>query len=207
VDTYQRLRHKIRRDRVFLLASAIVLVWTATRLSTSLRQVLEIVFEVPKELQPGWLEGKLHDVRIVLLGGTLLAITVASTSVLHWAGGRALSASGMADGLPRVVATWLAVPVGLLVSVAMFYVVYRFVPGSRVAPLDAAIAAVFAGVLFELAKQAFVLWIPHSRQLDLYGSVAGLVAAALWIYYSSVVFVAGAEIASIRRGARESSSP
>jgi len=206
VDTYQRLRHKIRRDRVFLLASAIVLVWTATRLSTSLRQVLEIVFEVPKELQPGWLEGKLHDVRIVLLGGTLLAITVASTSVLHWAGGRALSASGMADGLPRVVATWLAVPVGLLVSVAMFYVVYRFVPGSRVAPLDAAIAAVFAGVLFELAKQAFVLWIPHSRQLDLYGSVAGLVAAALWIH-SSAVFVAGAEIASARRGARESSSP
>lgn len=184
---------------------AIALIWTSTRLSTSLRQVLEIVFEIPEADRPAWLRGKLHDARLVVLGGTLFALTAVSTSALHWAGGRVGAILGIAHAMPRAAVTGLAVGVGLVVSIAMFYTVYRFVPGRRVAPLDAGVAAVFAGLLFELAKQAFVVWLPHSRQLDLYGPLAGMVLAALWIYYSSLVFVVGAEIAAVRRGVRRAS--
>ncbi|MDX1622584.1 MAG: YihY/virulence factor BrkB family protein [Gemmatimonadota bacterium] len=182
---------------------AIALVWTSTRLSTSLRQVLEIVFEVPEEKRPGWFGGKLHDARLVLLGGTLFALTAVSSSALHWVGGRAATVIGIDPGLPDGLAAALAVVLGLLVSIAMFYVLYRYVPNRRVAPYDAALAAVFAGVLFEIAKQAFVLWIPYSRQLELYGALADVVAAALWTYYSALVFVVGAEIARTRRDTRK----
>lgn len=269
METYERLRQKLRTDRVFLLASAvafnglltavpvllltawalgavaagsssarldalelllgltplspaearevlgdivaertwigvigaITLVWTSTRLSTSLRQVLEVVFEIPEDARPGWLRGKLHDARLLVLGGTLFLLTAVSSSALHWAGGWISDTVGLVDP-PGAVWAALAIAIGLVISIGMFFAVYRFVPGRRVKSYDAAVAAVFAGVLFEMAKHAFIIWLPYSRHLDLYGPLADLVAAALWAYYSALVFVTGAEISSARRSAR-----
>lgn len=183
----------------------LALLWTGTRLFTSLREVLEIVFEVPPERRLGTLQGKLHDARMVLLVGALFLLTVGLTSVLYGIQERGIQAFGLSAyevGWLTATLGWL---VALVLTVAMFYFAYRYVPDRAIPRFDAALAALFAGVLFELAKHAFVLYLSSAfgRLTFLYDSLAHVVALALWIYYSSLVFVVGAELASAHRRSRE----
>ncbi len=63
---------------------------------------------------------------------------------------------------------------------------------------DAAVAALFSSLLFELAKQVFVAYLAEfGRFLELYGSFTNLVVVAFWVYYSSIVFILGGELARI----------
>lgn len=181
----------------------VALAWTSTRLFTSLRDVLEIVFEIPFEGRLGLVEGKIHDIKMVLVVGVLFLLTVSVTSLFGWAGERGARALGLPSfGLGWVVDV-TAVLLGGMVTFAMFYFLYRHVPDRRIGRFDAVMGGLFSAVLFELAKQAFAIYLLRfGRSIELYGSLGGLVAGVLWIYYSSVVFLVGAEIASARRWAR-----
>lgn len=192
--------HSLRDDRGWIGVIGVVgLVWTSTRFVTSLRQVLDIVFAIPETSRLSWVAGKLHDLGTVVLGGLLLMTTMAVTVVVHrtpvpgWAA--AFPSLGPLADAARVASYVL----GFAVTIVMFYLLYRYVPNRKVVPRDAWLAAVFAGLLFEIAKIAVVLNVLRAPA-TLYGSFANLVAIALAMYLSSLIIVFGAELASARRG-------
>lgn len=199
--TARELLDSLVDDRGWLgVAGGLGLVWGATRLFGTLRGVLEVVFEIPEARRLNWVRGKLHDARMVGVAGSLLLVTIAFGSVAGAARERAL---GLLPFDSTGIGIALGVAASLLVSGAMFYFLYRHVPGRRIEPLDAGVAAVFATVLFEGAKNAFVFGVVvRPERLAVYGSFASLVAMALWIWLSGLAFVLGAEVASARRWAR-----
>ena len=78
-----------------------------------------------------------------------------------------------------------------------FALVYRFVPHAPVRWRDVIPAAVLAGLLFELAKLGFVLYLTRFANFDrVYGSISTLVVLLLWVYIACFVLVVGAEVAS-----------
>jgi membrane protein len=78
-------------------------------------------------------------------------------------------------------------------STAMFYMGYRYVPRRRPRPLSALVGGVLAGLLWEVAKQLFRLYIRKVGIYDqIYGPLGVLVAFVMFVYYSAVVFVFGA---------------
>jgi membrane protein len=57
-------------------------------------------------------------------------------------------------------------------------------------------AALFAGLLWELAKQLFGWYVVHLAEYSIfYGSLSTLVIFVLWVYYSSTILVVGGEFA------------
>lgn len=81
----------------------------------------------------------------------------------------------------------------LTVSAVMFYLAYRYVPLRRPRVGAALSGAVLASLLWEVAKQAFRVYI---QKAGLYGQIYGplgiLVALVMFVYYSAIVFVFGA---------------
>jgi membrane protein len=174
------------------------LIWASTRLFGSLRTVLEIIFEIPPEERLGIVEGKIHDIRMVVVVGSLFLLTISLTTALNW-----LKNYGVGFlGLDAYNISWFwslaSLLVAYLITYMMFFFVYRYVPDRWIPRQDAAVAAFFSSVLFELAKQAFVAYLAEfGRFMELYGSFTNLVVIAFWVYYSSIVFILGGELGRI----------
>ncbi|MDX1660502.1 MAG: YihY/virulence factor BrkB family protein [Gemmatimonadota bacterium] len=195
----ESLLFSLVEDRGKLLGIGLVwLVWAASRLFGSLRTVLEVVFEIPPEDRLGIVEGKIHDLKLVVVVGTLFVLSISLTTGLRWVKNYGVSFLGIDPFDVSWVTAVTSVLVAFTITVAMFYFVYRYAPDRWIPRTDALIAAVFSGVLFELAKQGFVAYLAEfGRFMKLYGSFTNIVVVAFWVYYSSVVFMLGGEIARI----------
>jgi membrane protein len=183
---------------LFGLIGSVGLIWAATRLFGSLRTVLEVVFEIPPEDRLGIVEGKIHDVRMVIIVGTLFVATISLTTGLQWVEDYGIPFLGLeAYDLSRVTA-FGSMLMAFSITYLMFYFVYRYVPDRWIPRTDAAIAALFSSLLFELAKQVFIAYLSNfGRLMQFYGSFTNLVVVAFWVYYSSIVFMLGGELARI----------
>ena len=198
-DQAESLLSSLIEDRgLFGLIGSVGRIWAATRLFGSLRTVLEVVFEIPPEDRLGIVEGKIHDVRMVIIVGTLFVATISLTTGLQWVKDYGIPFLGLeAYDLSKVTALG-SMLMAFTITYLMFYFVYRYVPDRWIPRTDAAIAALFSSLLFELAKQVFVAYLSNfGRLVQFYGSFTNLVVVAFWIYYSSIVFMLGGELARI----------
>lgn len=208
-DQAESLLLSLVQDRGLLgLIGSVGLIWAATRLFGSLRTVLEVVFEIPPEDRLGIVEGKIHDVRMVIIVGTLFVATISLTTGLRWLEDYGIPFLGLeAYDLSRVTALG-SMLMAFSITYLMFYFVYRYVPDRWIPRTDAAVAALFSSLLFELAKLVFIAYLSNlGRLLQFYGSFTNLVVVAFWVYYSSIVFMLGGELARIvqvhrRKGVR-----
>ena len=84
-----------------------------------------------------------------------------------------------------------------LITVALFVLVYRFMPRTEVWLRDTLPGAFLAGLLWELAKYGFA-WSLHFFHYDqIYGSVGAVVAVLTWSYVSSLILLFGAQLTAV----------
>jgi membrane protein len=77
----------------------------------------------------------------------------------------------------------------------LIMLLYVLVPRTRVSVLPALKGAFFAAVLLELAKHAFTWYVSSVVHFGkIYGSLTAFVMFLLWMFYSSSIFLIGAEI-------------
>lgn len=195
----ESLLYSLVEDRGILgIIGLVGVIWASTRLFGSLRTVLEIIFEIPPEDRLGIVQGKFHDVKMVLLVGTLFLLTLSLTTALRWVRNYGIGFFGLDAYNISWFTTIASALLAFAITYLMFYIIYRYAPDRWIPRTDAALAALFSGALFELAKQLFVAYLSEfSRFLELYGSFTNLVVVSFWVYYSSLVFLLGGELARI----------
>jgi len=77
----------------------------------------------------------------------------------------------------------------------MFFCLYKFIPARRLQTKTALYAALGASILWEIAKHGFRHYLFKVADLSqVYGSFGLLFALVLWVYYSCIVFILGAEM-------------
>jgi membrane protein len=174
----------------------VLFLWTSTRLIATLRTSLREIFDLPEER--GIVEGKVFDVQMVLVAGTLFLANTGITLVLD-------AAQNL--GIRLVGTRWIDVQTVQLVwgrllafvfIFLMFLLIYRYLPRRRTPWRMAMVAAVFTALAFELLKGLFAVYILHATSWQrVYGALVTPVIIVLWIYYSAVVFILGGEVAHV----------
>ena len=88
----------------------------------------------------------------------------------------------------------------LVLTYLLFFLIYRFVPKSRVPSAVALRAALWGGTAWELVKYVFVAMLARRNLQLYYGQLAFAVSLVLWAYVSSLVLFFGALMAPRRSG-------
>ncbi len=84
-----------------------------------------------------------------------------------------------------------------LLTVAMFLLIYKFLPYTWVTWRVASIGAIIAAILFEASKNIFAWFLQNIGNFNaVYGSVGAVAVLLTWIYVSSMIALAGAEFSS-----------
>jgi membrane protein len=88
----------------------------------------------------------------------------------------------------------------------VFSVLYITVPVKKIKKRAIWVSAFWAALLWEAAKQLFGFYLYNFSSFGkIYGTYALVVVVAFWIYFSSVVFIVGAEIGKLFQERLESS--
>lgn len=85
----------------------------------------------------------------------------------------------------------------LLITMALFALIYRVMPNARVSVIEVLPGAIVAGILWEVAKYGFAWMIPYFHYDLLYGSIGAGVALLTWSYLSSLVMLFGAQLTAV----------
>lgn len=83
----------------------------------------------------------------------------------------------------------------LLLLTTMFTVLLRVLPDVTVSFKAALIGAACGSGLFVLGKSLFSMYLTNMGTTDVFGAAGSLAVILMWLYYSSAVFLFGAEIA------------
>jgi membrane protein len=81
--------------------------------------------------------------------------------------------------------------------------VLRYVPDAVVRWRDALVGGAFTGVLFTVGKLLIGYYLGRRDLNSVYGAAGSLAIALLWVYYSSIILLLGAEFTemwSCRKG-------
>jgi len=175
------------------------LVWIATTAFTTLEGGVNAAFgTVPARKY--WLS-KLKAFAGAFAVSALLVASVVANHLGAW-----FERSRQSLGLPPVLGlgvrlvSYLAM---LLVAFGTFALFYKMLPRGKVSWAAAARGAALALVLFEVSRRAFGWVIVRSPGFGLMtGTIAGIVAALLWIYTVVVLCLFGAEVAAVLNGNR-----
>ena len=84
-----------------------------------------------------------------------------------------------------------------LITVALFVLIYRFMPRTAVTLRDTLPGAFLAGLLWELAKYIFAGSLGYFHYDQIYGSVGAVVAVLTWSYVSSLILLFGAQLTAV----------
>lgn len=184
---------------------------SAMSLFITLRIAVSNAFEQDWHHERSLLRGYLFDVRMVLQVGFLFLLTVGLSVFLPSPGTISdvlLSEVGQNGRWLRSLWEWLIgttrVLLPVAITTAMFFQLYYLVPKPHPRKRSALAGSLAAAVLWEGTKQAFTYYATYVGRFERYntaefGHTFGIIVAfVFWVYFSGVLVMIGAVIASLR---------
>lgn len=172
---------------------------------SSMRTVLNAVYG--RERIQRKARGFVRDVLmllLVLIVVLLMTTVMPAVEALKDLAGRAALGEVLEVGWLRTITSSLLTLVLMWVG---FFALYYFVSGINLSGKVTAVSALWATVLWELARQAFGYYLGNFAWWgQVYGTFFLLVVVAFWVYYSSLVFILGAEIGALYEARLEHSA-
>jgi len=152
------------------------------------------VFEIEKGR--GIVHGKLYDLQVIVIGGTLLLANLGITATAL-----AVRDAGIgAVGLEGEAVLWVQTGVAQALAFASIWLLllglYRYLPDEAVQWRTAAVAATFTAIAHELLKGGFGWYVSSVADYRTpYGNLISLAVLFFWIHYTSISFILGGEVA------------
>jgi membrane protein len=172
----------------------------ATALFSSLQDALNAIWHV-EATKGGWkqmLRDRLASFGMIIVIGFLLLLTFAANAVIAFVGTHFLSqvpVVGSPAGLSIV-----GQIVTFLIATVVFALIYKILPDVKIAWRDVWIGAAVTALLFVLGEALIAWYLAVAGVASAYGAAGSLLVGLLWIYYSSIILLVGAEFTKVSAG-------
>lgn len=176
--------------------SLLIMLWAGTTAIANLTTAINVAWNV-KETR-GFFRTRLLSAGVLLILGLLLGISLTITFAISWIRNLNTNFFGTKPGDVPFIWGFLAYIIPVIMSIMMFTLFYRVMPNVKVKLSVALVGGVFAGLLWEAAKLAFNYYVSvFADYSKIYGSLGGVILLLIWINYSAIVTILGAEVAYV----------
>lgn len=175
-----------------LLASALGLgglLLGATGAFLSVQAALNAVWEVKPDPERGgirrFIMKRLLSFGMLLGMAFLLAVSLALTA--------SVASLGKALGGAGIVMQVVNIALSIAILTVLFAAMFKFLPDAVIPWRSVWVGGVATAVLFEVGKFAIGLYLGRSHPGNAFGAASALAVILVWIYYSGVLLLLGAE--------------
>lgn len=185
------LQEQTEAGGIGALVSLVFLVITASAVFAELQAALNAIWKAePRGLSLSYLlRARLLSIGLVAATGFLLLVSLLASAALAalgtWAG------STLPQAAPLLRAANFGV--SFLLTALLFAAIYKVLPDRRLRWRDVAVGALCTALLFTLGKSLIGWYIGGSGIAARYGAGGALIVVLLWVFYSTQVFLLGAE--------------
>lgn len=171
------------------------LLFGATGVIVGLQSAINEAWKVQPDPNKGGVKNfvvkRLLSIGLIVGGAFLLLVSLLATAAIAAIGEQMrpylpgdLSARGVevANTLLSLLVVWL-----------VFAAIFRYLPDAQVRWSDVAIGALITALLFVAGKTAMGLYLGSRDMSNTYGAAGSLVLLMLWVYYSAMILLFGAE--------------
>lgn len=175
------------------LVSVAAVLFGATTAFAQLQDALNKVWSVKpdprrNEIQ-NFLAKRVFSFGVVMAVAFLLLVSLALSAVLAAFG--ALVTGGL--GAPAVLLQWANELFSFVVIASLFAVMFKLLPDARIAWSDVWAGALATALLFVLGKNVIGFYLGRTDPGNAYGAAGSLAVVLIWVYYSSMILLFGAE--------------
>jgi membrane protein len=179
------------------LVSVGVLVIGATSVFAELQTDLDLIWKTPsRERKTGiWslIRARILSFGLVLALGFLLLVSLIVSAALaavgKWWGAYLTGWDVFLETVNFVVS--------LIVTTGLFAMIYKWLPSTDIAWRDVWVGAGVTAVLFALGKTVIGFYIGRSSVASGFGAAGSFVVLLVWVYYSTQIFLLGAEFTGV----------
>ena len=171
-----------------------VLIFSATTVFVSLQKGINHIWHIKPKPNRGWLKlaiDRLLSFSIVLVIGFILIISLILDAIVSFSFGKL-------DGIfPEVnvkLISIVEITISQLIMIVIFALMYKILPDARVKWKDTWAGAIITALLFILGKFLIGIYMGTNDLSSTYGAAGSLVILLVWIYYSVVIFLFGAQV-------------
>jgi membrane protein len=187
---------KLRQSIVAQIVGWVAFIIAAAGLFGALQDALNAVWHV-EAAKGGWkhmLRDRFASFGMILVIAFVLIVALGANVLLAFVSHRYLAAFAGAPALVAIVDTILNVAVIGFVFAAMF----KVLPDVKLHWKDALIGGYATAVLFAIGEALLGLYLAKAGIASAYGAAGAVLVALIWVYYSAMILLLGAEYTKVR---------
>lgn len=194
---------KPRQGIIAQIVGWVTFIIGASGVFASLQDSLNTVWHVEPTKQSLWLtvRQRIASLAMVLVIGFLLLFTFIASAAI------AYSSTYLTHLLPFPGAGTMFAVVNYVISLSLitvlFALIYKVLPDAKIDWSDVWIGSAITAVLFVIGQALIGFYLAKSGTASAYGAAGSLLVLLLWIYYSAMILLFGAEftkVYAVRRG-------
>jgi YihY family inner membrane protein len=196
----RNLKYLVSAHRGVEVFSVVMLLITSTGVFLPLEVALNKVWGFKKD-RP-YLGNQVISLALAVACGLLALISIALTAGNTFLLQRAFGAGPSGWWQTWVIAhlSWLVMKAcAIPVTISIFFLIYWLLPNGKVPARAVLPAAVVVGLLWEVAKYAYVLALPRLNFQEVYGPFSISVTLMFWAFLSGLLLLAGAHLSASGR--------
>jgi membrane protein len=179
----------------------------ATALFSSLQDALNAIWRV-EATKGGWkqmLRDRAASFGMILVVGFFLMITFVANAGIAFVSTHLLSQIALAAS-PAVLAVIDQI-VTFAVVMVVFALIYKVLPDVKIGWHDVCVGSAVTAVLFLVGEALIALYLAKAGVASAYGAAGSILVGLLWIYYSAIILLLGAEFTKVVAGRAETVAP
>ena len=170
---------------------------SATTVLMSLQSSLNKIFGIKPKPQRGWVKyiiNRLVSLAMVISFGFVLLVSLVIDTILVVF---QEMLTRFVEGFTLFLVTALNLTISLAFITVIFGLLFKVLPDATIKWKDVWVGALVTTLLFTLGKYLIGFYLGNSSFNSAYGAAGSLVIILLWVYYSTVIFLFGAELTSV----------
>lgn len=186
------------------IVSVVTLLIGATTVLSAIETLLEQIWQSNTASTAGvrgWIRTRFLSLGFILALGFLLLVSLTISTGLSTLQRQLGQEHPAAVGLVATLDGVLSISLGAF----LIALIFRYMPARRLPWKAVAVGGVLTAILFDVGRWAVGLYLAHATQASAFGAAASFATLLLWFYYTSLIFLFGAEFTACIGGIRGAS--